>query len=63
MKYIPSRGNLVDSQFVCAYVHVCLCVLVCFFLRPTDGLFTNQGSVSRNAFVPLAFSPSEVCSL
>ena len=34
MKYIPSRGNLVDSQFVRVYVRVCMCacMCVCFFL-------------------------------
>lgn len=41
MKYTPSRGNLVDSQFVCVYVCVHVCVYVCVFLLVADGLFTD----------------------
>lgn len=41
MKYTPSRGNLVDSQFVCVYVRVCMCACTCVFLLVADGLFTD----------------------
>ena len=65
MKYIPSRGNLVDSQFVCVYVHVCMCVCMCVCVSSCGwwSFYRHRVPVSRNVFVPLTFSLSKVCSL